>query len=319
MPTSLARRVKVHDDIELHASPPRISSMRTHKIAAFLKLASRRLDLPASVQAFSAAVLFLLPFLFTVALTAFAQTPAAAPQPNFSGKWAGHFDITTPDGVQNDTAVLILKQDGAVITGSAGANEGQQSEIKSGKADGAGIQFAIDVHGSPVIFRLHLDADHLKGDASGDKLTAKIDVTRAGAPVAQSASPAPALFAEIAHMDSVLFDAYNQRDLEKLKTLFTPDLEFYHDRGGLTRYQENMDSFKKTFDGPAVMRRELAEGTLEVYPLKGFGAVEIGIHRFYTTDPGQKERLTATAKFLHVWQQKDGEWKLARVISYDHH
>ena len=271
-----------------------------------------------SLQAFLTAALFLL--LFAAALNSSAQTPAAAPPPNFSGRWTGHFDITTPDGsIQNDAAVLILKQDGAVIAGSAGENEGQQSEIKSGKADGLEIQFTIDSQGSPMLFRLRLEAGHLKGDASSGKMTARVDVTRAGATPAPSVSPEPALFSEIARMDALLFDAYNQRDLEKIKTLFAPDLEFYHDRGGLTRYQENMDSFKKTFEGPARMRRELAEGTLEVYPLKGYGAVEIGIHRFYTTDPGQKERLTATAKFVHVWQQKDGEWKLARVISYDHH
>jgi ketosteroid isomerase-like protein len=291
--------------------------MLIHKIAASPAFSSNHRK--TSVPAFSTTVLFLMLFVSAAALTAAAQTPAAAPPPNFSGKWAGHFDITTPDGgIQNDTAVFILKQDGAVIAGSAGANEGQQSEITSGKADGSEIQFTIDVHGSPMIFHLHLDADHLKGDASSGKMSAKIDVTRAGATAAQSASTDP-LFTEIAHMDAVLFDAYNQRDLEKIKTLFAPDLEFYHDRGGLARYQENMDSFKKTFEGPARMRRELAEGTLEVYPLKGYGAVEIGIHRFYTTDPGQKERLTATAKFIHVWQRKDGEWKLARVISYDHH
>jgi hypothetical protein len=24
------------------------------------------------------------------------------------------------------------------------------------------------------------------------------------------------------------------------------------------------------------------------------------------------------AKFIHVWQNKDGVWKITRVISYDH-
>ena len=246
-------------------------------------------------------------------------------QQNISGKWAGTFDITAPDGsVHHDTAVLILKQDGSAITGSAGANEGQLAEIKTGKADGSDIQFTIEIRaGMLMVFRLHPEGDHLKGDANGDtpggKVDAKVDVTRVSAPAIATPSPAQDLVREISHMDTVLFDAFNQHDLEKLKTLFTPDLEFYHDRGGLTHYQENMESFKKTFDSPTVVRRELAEGTLEVYPLNGYGAVEIGIHRFYSTDPGQKEKLTATAKFVHVWQKKDGEWKIARVVSYDHH
>jgi len=29
-----------------------------------------------------------------------------------------------------------------------------------------------------------------------------------------------------------------------LKTLFTDDLEFYHDLGGLTNYTQNMEAFK---------------------------------------------------------------------------
>ena len=255
--------------------------------------------------------------------TVFAQSPNTAPQ-NVSGKWTGTFDITAPDGsLHHDTAVIILKQDGATITGSAGGTDTDQSAITSGTANGPDINFALDVHGSPMLFHLHRGADHLKGEATGDlqgqKITAKIDVVPAGAQLTQTSPGSQALFNEIAHMDTVLFDAYNHRDLEKIKTVFTPDMEFYHDRGGLTHYQENMDSFKKTFDGPTLMRRELADGTLEVYPLKDYGAIEIGIHRFYSTEPGQKEKLTAVAKFLHVWQQKDGQWKLARVVSYDHH
>ena len=58
-------------------------------------------------------------------------------------------------------------------------------------------------------------------------------------------------------------------------------------------------------------------GTLEVYPLNGYGAVEIGVHRFYhpyEQDHGE----VGEAKFIHVWQNKDGVWKITRVISYDH-
>jgi hypothetical protein len=25
------------------------------------------------------------------------------------------------------------------------------------------------------------------------------------------------------------------------------------------------------------------------------------------------------AKFIHLWQFKNGDWKITRVISYDHH
>ncbi len=35
-------------------------------------------------------------------------------------------------------------------------------------------------------------------------------------------------------------------------------------------------------------------------------------------DPGTTEWPVGEAKFLHIWQLKDGSWKLTRVVSYDH-
>jgi hypothetical protein len=51
-----------------------------------------------------------------------------------------------------------------------------------------------------------------------------------------------------------------------------------------------------------------------VYPLHGYGAVEIGVHRFH--HPGDSD--VGEAKFVMLWQYKDGAWKIPRVISYDH-
>jgi ketosteroid isomerase-like protein len=119
-------------------------------------------------------------------------------------------------------------------------------------------------------------------------------------------------------MDGLLFTAFNNRDLQTVKKFFAEDLEFYHDKEGLTNYQQNMASFERHFNDQTKIRRELVDGTLEVYPLKGYGAVEMGVQRFYSTEAGQKEKLTATAKFVHVWQKKDGHWMISRVISYDH-
>ena len=125
-----------------------------------------------------------------------------------------------------------------------------------------------------------------------------------------------ALYREIAHMDSVLFDAFNTHNLEKLKTLFTDDLEFYHDLGGLTGYQKNMDSFKNTFEKNNGLRRELVKGSLEVYPIKDYGAIEIGAHTFCHIENGKQD--CGTFKFVHIWQKKNGEWKITRVVSYGH-
>jgi hypothetical protein len=106
--------------------------------------------------------------------------------------------------------------------------------------------------------------------------------------------------------------------LDVLKTLFSEDLEFYHDLGGVTNYTQNLEAFKKTFEGERRVRRELIPGSLEVYPIKDYGAVQVGMHRFYGTEKGQKEQLGSEAKFVHVWHKKNGAWKLTRILSYAH-
>ena len=126
----------------------------------------------------------------------------------------------------------------------------------------------------------------------------------------------PELFAEITHMDSILFNAFNSRDTTKFKTLFTDDLEFYHDKGGLTDYTFSIESLKRTAASNTDLKRELIPGSLEVYPIKDYGAVQIGMHRFCHTENGKPD--CGTFKFVHIWKKKEGEWKISRVVSYDH-
>ena len=63
---------------------------------------------------------------------------------------------------------------------------------------------------------------------------------------------------------------------------------------------------------------------MEVFPLctdnkqKLYGAIQNGIHDFYQQEKGEKARKTNTAKFTHLWIIEDGDWKLKRVLSYDH-
>ncbi len=117
----------------------------------------------------------------------------------------------------------------------------------------------------------------------------------------------------ITALDKQLFDAYNTCNIEKLGTLVTDDLEFYHDKTGLAvGKQVFLDAIKKNICGKVT--RELVQGSLEVYPLHGYGAVEIGLHRF--RHPGDSD--VGEAKFVQLWQYKDGAWKISRVISYDH-
>jgi hypothetical protein len=116
-------------------------------------------------------------------------------------------------------------------------------------------------------------------------------------------------------LDAQLFDAYNTCNLEKFNTFFIEDVEFYHDKTGLTVGRKALtESIKNNICGKTT--RELVAGTLEVYPIHGYGAVEIGVHRFH--HPGQTPDVVGEAKFIHLWQYKDGAWKITRVISYDH-
>ena len=126
------------------------------------------------------------------------------------------------------------------------------------------------------------------------------------------------LYDTIAHLDSVFFDAFNTHNLDELKSLISENLEFYHDLGGVTNYNQNIEAFKSTFDSDRKVRRELVRGTLEIYPIKDYGAVETGVHRFYATEKGQKEKLSSEAKFVQVWQYKNGQWRITRIISYGH-
>jgi len=133
---------------------------------------------------------------------------------------------------------------------------------------------------------------------------------------AKAASVSQELHNEIARMDSVLFEAFNTQNLDKLKTLFTDDLEFYHDTGGLALYSQTIKDFTKMFEQNLRIRRELVKGSLEIYPIKNYGAIETGQHRFCHLENGKDE--CGTFKFVHVWQKKGGEWKISRVISYNH-
>src|SRR4029077_6146271 len=90
----------------------------------------------------------------------------------------------------------------------------------------------------------------------------------------------------IATLDVALFDAYNRCDLDKFASFFVDDVEFYHDQGGVTLGRTNLvDSVRKNICGKTT--RELVPGTMEAHYMKGYGAIEIGVHRFH--HPGHED------------------------------
>lgn len=136
----------------------------------------------------------------------------------------------------------------------------------------------------------------------------------------QNSRASSELYDTIAKLDAALFETYNTCQLDKNEAFFTEDIEFYHDQGGLSSGRDSLlENMRNNIcGGEKRVRRELVKGSLEVDQIKNYGAVEIGEHRFYQTEKGQPEKLTGTAKFVHVWQKKDGQWRISRVISYAH-
>jgi hypothetical protein len=140
-------------------------------------------------------------------------------------------------------------------------------------------------------------------------------------------SPAPdntdglrsgALFDALAQMDSDLFDAsFASCDAAKANAIFTDDVEFYHDQAGFSvgeKVRENTRRLTASCPGARGVKRTVVPGTLRVYPIEGYGAVQMGMHRF-----DERGASTSTlARFVSLWRWQEGRWRLARVLSLDH-
>lgn len=120
------------------------------------------------------------------------------------------------------------------------------------------------------------------------------------------------LYREIVQMDSIWEDSYNHCKMDVQQQLISENIEFYHDIGGLSTSKEKlMNAYKKNICGQVT--RELLKGSIEVYPIKDFGAVEMGYHRFHSIhDTGPNSHY---ARFIHIWKKEDNQWKITRVIS----
>ena len=124
-----------------------------------------------------------------------------------------------------------------------------------------------------------------------------------------------ALYDTIVKLDSAFFGAYNTCavNLDKHAAFYADSIEFYHDKGGvLTSKQDVIDGIRKNVCGKVT--RELVKGSIEVYPIHDYGAVEMGVHTFHnnTEKPGTPSHA---GKFVLIWQHKNDEWKVTRVIS----
>lgn len=120
------------------------------------------------------------------------------------------------------------------------------------------------------------------------------------------------LYDTIVELDNIFFTAYNTCDLEKQSELISEDLEFYHDQGGLqTSKSDLMAAMEKNICGKVT--RELVEGSIEVHEIPGFGAVQMGMHKFHNKE--EPNAISKASKFVTIWKRDDEDWKITRVIS----
>jgi len=126
------------------------------------------------------------------------------------------------------------------------------------------------------------------------------------------------LFEELARMDAAIFEAsFVTCDADKANAIFAEDVEFYHDKDGLSSGEQVRENTRRlTASCPAKhgVTRTLVPGSLRVFPIEGYGAVQVGVHRF-----DEHGAATSTlARFVSVWRLQDKKWRLARVLSLDH-
>jgi len=126
------------------------------------------------------------------------------------------------------------------------------------------------------------------------------------------------LYRTVAALDTEFFGAFNRCDvaeqLEKHASLMATDVEFYHDKGGVSWTRKDyIDKTRQNVCGH--YRRKLIPGTMEVYPVEGFGAIEEGQQDFCDL---RSDTCFGQAKFMIVWHRAPDGWHATRIFSYGH-
>ena len=81
---------------------------------------------------------------------------------NLTGTWSGRF---TPEGGEhNIPQILVLKQQGQTLSGSAGPNAGEQYPIENGRVDGNKATFQVTTGEWKFTYNLTGGGESLKGD-----------------------------------------------------------------------------------------------------------------------------------------------------------
>jgi ketosteroid isomerase-like protein len=129
--------------------------------------------------------------------------------------------------------------------------------------------------------------------------------------------------AQVRAANDAFWAAFNRCDAAAMAPAFTEDVEFYHDKTGLTATRAAV--VKSMVDGPCGdpahirVRREAVAGSERFDPLAGGYALLTGEHRFLSSKDGGDFHHDGIARYIELWQQTDAGWRMRRVVSYDHH
>jgi hypothetical protein len=87
-----------------------------------------------------------------------------------TGTWTGNFSATTPEGERQHSAMLVLKQQGTTLTGTAGPDATEQLPISNGKAEGDVLTFEVVRENGPTMkFNLKQTGDEIAGDIKRER------------------------------------------------------------------------------------------------------------------------------------------------------
>ena len=130
------------------------------------------------------------------------------------------------------------------------------------------------------------------------------------------------LYKTILVKDSFLFDVgFNHCDIKQFENLLSDNLQFYHDKDGIsdkTKFIKDLKIGICSIKANRQVQRFLIPESTEIFPLYKngvlYGAVQNGEHSFSE----KRESQAGIAKFTNVWQLENRDWKLISSFSFDH-
>lgn len=127
-------------------------------------------------------------FAFVIASSILAAQSPVPGTLSVTGAWTGTLVFKADGETHEDAFHAVLKQDGAVLTGTAGPDADRQYRVSKGKVvtakDTTAVSFEVIVNGVHMALDLKLTGGALKGTAAiegedGQRHAAVADLTRA--------------------------------------------------------------------------------------------------------------------------------------------